>query len=148
MAPIRVGIVGLRPRPSGDLTPSNQPGYWASVSHLPALRAIPEHYEIVAVCNSSTESANEAIKQFDLPESTKAYGSAEDLANDSSVDLVVVCVGVGKHFKLAKLALEKKSKCSWNGHWVLGFPSPRSCPALPSLQGYAHLLVYRAGRIL
>ncbi|KAI1184523.1 oxidoreductase [Nemania serpens] len=108
MAPIRVGIVGLRPRPDDDLNGSSLFTYWASLAHLPALRALPEDYEIVAVCNSNVESAMRAIKQYGLPESTKAYGNPQDIANDPRVDLVVISVNVGKHFELAKPALEKK----------------------------------------
>ncbi|KAJ2994875.1 hypothetical protein NUW58_g1432 [Xylaria curta] len=107
MAPIRVGIIGLRPRPS-DEPHVNTIGYWAAVTHLPALRTMPETYEIVAICNSNVESATTAIKQYGLPESTKAYGNPEDIANDPSVDLVVVSVNVGKHLTLAKPALERK----------------------------------------
>ncbi|KAI0419248.1 oxidoreductase [Xylaria grammica] len=107
MSPIRVGIIGLKPIPTGEDI-SNQPGYWAGAAHLPALRAMPEDYEIVAVCNSSVESATTAIKQHGLPESTKAYGNQDDLANDPLVDLVIVSVNVGKHVLLAKPALEKK----------------------------------------
>ncbi|KAI0099014.1 oxidoreductase [Nemania sp. FL0031] len=107
MAPIRVGIVGLRPSPEGE-SASIALGYWAAVAHLPGLRELSEYYEIVAVCNSSVESATRAIKQYGLPESTKAYGNPQDIANDPNVDLVVVSVNVGKHLELAKPALEKK----------------------------------------
>ncbi|KAI1111798.1 oxidoreductase [Nemania sp. NC0429] len=107
MAPIRVGIIGLRAMPE-DLSAVMQVGYWAAIAHLPALKALPEDYEIVAVCNSSVESATKAIKQYGLSESTKAYGNAQDLANDPNVELVVISVKVGKHFELAKPALEKK----------------------------------------
>jgi predicted dehydrogenase len=48
------------------------------------------------------------VKQYGLPEATKAYGSHEELANDPSVDLVVISVNVAKHLELAKPALEKK----------------------------------------
>ncbi len=61
MAPIRVGFLGLSK--SG----------WAVKAHLPYIKAT-DKYEIVAVCNSSVESAKEAIKTHSLPESTKAYG--------------------------------------------------------------------------
>ncbi|KAI1426485.1 oxidoreductase [Xylaria sp. FL1777] len=108
MAPIRVGIMGLRPMPQGESSPQLRLGYWAASAHLPALRALPEDYEIVAVCNSSVESARTAIKQYGLPESAKAYGNPNDLANDPLVDLVIISVKVGKHFELAKPALEKK----------------------------------------
>ncbi|KAI0426784.1 oxidoreductase [Xylaria sp. FL1042] len=123
MAPIRVGIIGLRPMPPHDSTLANRLGYWAAVAHLPALRAMPEDYEIVAVCNSNIESATTAIKQYGLPESTKAYGSHEDLANDPLVDLVIVAVNVGKHLMLAKPALEKKDVFV---EWPLGAGLPQS----------------------
>ncbi|KAI1122443.1 oxidoreductase [Nemania abortiva] len=108
MAPIRVGIVGLRPGPDGKPADSLGIGYWAAVVHLPALRALSEYYEIVAVCNSTVESAKQAIKQYGLPESAKAYGGAEEIANDPNVDLVVVSVNVAKHLELARPALLKK----------------------------------------
>ncbi|KAJ8115956.1 hypothetical protein ONZ43_g4547 [Nemania bipapillata] len=108
MAPIRVGIIGLRPGPDEKPTLASGLGYWAASTHLPALKALPEQYEIVAVCNSHVESAKQAIKGYRLSESARAYGNPEDLANDPNVDLVVVSVNVGKHFELAKPALEKK----------------------------------------
>lgn len=64
MPPIRVGFIGLSK--SG----------WAPNAHLPYLKASP-NYEIVALCNSSVESASAAIKQYELPQSTKAYGNPE-----------------------------------------------------------------------
>jgi predicted dehydrogenase len=104
MAPIRVGIIGLA---SGTGEPTASPGGgWASSAHLPYLLASP-HFEIVALCNSSVDSAKIAIKKYDLPASTKAYGSSEDLANDPDVDLVVCCVRVDRHYKLMKPVLEK-----------------------------------------
>ncbi|KAI0437428.1 oxidoreductase [Xylaria telfairii] len=105
MAPIRVGIIGLR---ASDGPVANLPGFWAANAHLPGLQAMADDYQIVAVCNSSIQSATKAIKQYGLPGSTKAYADPEDLANDPLVDLVVVSVNVGKHFELAKPALEKK----------------------------------------
>ncbi|KAI1360483.1 oxidoreductase [Xylaria arbuscula] len=108
MAPIRIGIVGLRPVPEGGLKGAINPGYWAANAHLPALKALPEDYEIVAVCNSSVESASKAIEQYSLRDSTKAYGNVEDLANDPLVDLVAVSVNVKMHFDLLKPALAKK----------------------------------------
>jgi predicted dehydrogenase len=102
MAPIRVGIIGLGPQ-GGTMTP----GAWAVNAHLHSLQALPE-YEIVAVSNSSVESAQRSIDKHGLPASTKAYGNPEDIAKDPNVDLVVVSVNVAKHFSLAKPALENK----------------------------------------
>jgi predicted dehydrogenase len=101
MAPIRVGLIGLSTSKS-----FTGPGCWAAVSHLPALLQSPE-YEIVALANSTVESAQRSIEAQGLPKSTKAYGSADELANDPDVDLVVVSVEVQKHYALAKAALLK-----------------------------------------
>ncbi|KAK8127203.1 oxidoreductase [Apiospora sp. TS-2023a] len=84
MAPIRVGFIGL-----------SKTG-WAPVSHLPYLKQTGK-FEIVAIQNSSVESAREAIKIHGLTESTKAYGTPEDIANDSNIDLVVCSTRVDRH---------------------------------------------------
>ena len=104
MGAIRVGIIGLSAaRNYGG------PGTWAVATHLPALQN-SANYEIVALANSTVESARRSIFAHELPLSTKAYGSPEDIASDPDVDLVVVCVQVQKHYKLAKPALLKKKK--------------------------------------
>jgi hypothetical protein len=64
MAPIRVGFLGLSS--SG----------WAKGAHFPFLKE-SDKYEIVAICNSSVESAKNAIKSYELPSTTKAYGDPE-----------------------------------------------------------------------
>ncbi len=99
MSPIGVGLIGL-----STATNPLQPGMWASSSHLPAILASP-HYELVALCNSTVQSAKASIAHHNLPPDVKAYGSPEDLAQDPKVDLVVVSVQVGRHYMLAKPAL-------------------------------------------
>lgn len=99
MAPIRVGILGL-----SDAKSFWVPGAWGVFAHLPSLQAL-SNYEIVAVSNSTVESARRSIAANNLPASTKAYGSPADLASDPDVDLVVVSVRVAKHFDLTKAAL-------------------------------------------
>lgn len=101
MAPIRVGFLGL-----------SKAG-WARGAHLPFLKS-SEKYQIVAICNSSVKSSKEAIKLYDLPAETKAYGDPEgkspsarccghvnnakkDLAKDPNIDLVVCSVRVDRH---------------------------------------------------
>ena len=101
MAPIRVGFIGL------------SKGGWARNAHLPYLKASPD-YEILALCNSSVESAQEAIKLYELPSTVKAYGDPEslfpfapfpvpsfshmtELAADPNIDLVVCSVRVDRH---------------------------------------------------
>jgi predicted dehydrogenase len=101
MAPIRVGIIGLKAVVQDGYTP----GTWG-LNHLNSLVASP-HYEVTAVCNSTTESAQKAIGIHNLP-NAKAYGSPEDIAADPNVDLVVVSVEVDKHVSLIEPALKHK----------------------------------------
>ncbi|KAK4449688.1 putative oxidoreductase [Podospora aff. communis PSN243] len=100
MKPIRVGIIGLGPK-----TNTFGPGLWAVQAHLPCLQASP-HYQVVAVANSTIESAQRSIASHNLPPTTAAYGSASDLAADPNVDLVVVSVRIQKHFELAQAAIQ------------------------------------------
>jgi len=95
MAPIRIGIIGL----------SAKKDTWATIAHLPRLRASP-NYQILALCNSSLSSTEAAIKAHDLPSSTRAYSSPEELAADPDIDLVVVSTRVDTHYDLAKTALQ------------------------------------------
>jgi predicted dehydrogenase len=81
------------------------PGVWAVNAHLPYLLASPK-YQVVAVSNSSKESASASIKANNLGDDVKAYGSAQEIANDPNVDLVVVSVRIAHHYDLAKPALE------------------------------------------
>ncbi|KAH8170489.1 oxidoreductase family, NAD-binding rossmann fold domain-containing protein [Sarocladium implicatum] len=101
MSPIRIGIIGLTAKDSGAFVP----GEWG-VQHFKAIQALPA-YELVAVCNTSVESASKAIAFHKLdPATVKAYGSAKDLAADPNVDLVTVAVDVNHHVELTKPVLE------------------------------------------
>jgi predicted dehydrogenase len=104
MAPIRVGIIGLTSA-TGEISASPGDG-WAATAHLPYLLNSP-HYEVVALCNTSVESAKIAVQRHNLPASTKTYGNPKDLANDPNIDLVVCCVRVDRHYKVMKPVLEK-----------------------------------------
>ncbi|KAK7413960.1 transcription regulator gal80 [Neonectria punicea] len=113
MAPIRVALVGLAPLDNGEPTVGN----WGALAHLKGLLESP-HYELVAICNSSIESARKSIEFHKLPPTVKAYGNAEDLANDPDVDLISISVNVGKHYQLAKPALLNKKHVMVE--WPLG----------------------------
>lgn len=101
MAPIRVGIIGLKAVVQEGYTP----GTWG-LQHLKALVASP-YYEVVAVCNSSAESAQKAIDLHEIP-NARAYGSPEEIACDSNVDLVLVSVHCDRHYELMVPAIKNK----------------------------------------
>ena len=103
MSPTRVALLGLSPNDAETTQLSN----WGVLAHLKPILNSP-NYELVAVCNSSVESARKSIAFHKLPDTIKAYGNPEDVANDSDVDLVVVSVNVGKHYFLTKPALLQK----------------------------------------
>ncbi|UKZ78370.1 hypothetical protein TrVFT333_006107 [Trichoderma virens FT-333] len=118
MAPIRVGLIGL-----GATGPALGPGAWAVSAHLPSFVSSP-YYEIVAVCNSSVESAQRSIDYHKLPSTVKAYGNPEDIANDPNVELVVVSIIVTNHYKVAKPALLAKKQVFVE--WPLGATSAQA----------------------
>jgi len=99
MAPIRVALLGL----SNSAATS-----WAKGAHLPYLLSPRGRakYEIVALVNSSIESAQKAIEDFNLPPGTKAYGDPQSVAADPDVDLVVCSVRVDKHHQLVRPSIE------------------------------------------
>ncbi|KID78855.1 Galactose/lactose metabolism regulatory protein GAL80 [Metarhizium brunneum] len=92
MAPIRTAIIGLS---------STAATSWASTAHLPSLvtPAGQSRFQIVALLNSSVSAAEFAIKTYDLPPGTRAYGSPEDLAADPAVDLVICSTRVDRHYE-------------------------------------------------
>lgn len=91
MTPIRVAIIGLSANATTD---------WAQRAHLPYLLSPRgrERFQIFALCNSSVAAAKKSIKAFHLPPATRAYGSPEDLAADSDVQLVICATRVDKHY--------------------------------------------------
>ena len=88
---IRVGIVGASPTRS-----------FASISHVPALQALPD-FEIVAVCTSSQASADAAAKHYGVP---LAFADPAKLAAHPNVDLVTVTVKVPDHYVPVMAAID------------------------------------------
>src|SRR5205823_3054198 len=98
---IRVGIIGANPDRG-----------WAAQAHIPALRSLPNEFEITAVSTTRRESADAASELFDVP---LAFDNHQELVNSSVVDVVAVTVKVPYHFELATAALEagKAVYCEW-----------------------------------
>lgn len=61
----RIGFIGL-----------NQ-GTWSATAHLPYLQSPESKFEIVAVCNSSVESARKAVQELGLGEGVRTYGDPQ-----------------------------------------------------------------------
>ncbi|KAL4981262.1 hypothetical protein BDW68DRAFT_197315 [Aspergillus falconensis] len=87
MSPIRIGIIGL------------SPGAWAAKAHLPYLQSPNSKFEIVAVCNSTVESAAKSVRDLSLTGRVKTYGNVQDIADDNDIDLVVCTTRVDRHYK-------------------------------------------------
>jgi predicted dehydrogenase len=97
---IRVGIVGA----------SASRGF-ASIAHVPALRALPQ-FEIVAVGTARQETAAAAARHYQVPH---AFADARELAQHPDVDLVTVSVKVPDHYEAVMAAIEagKHVYCEW-----------------------------------
>lgn len=97
---IRVGIIGVNPNRG-----------FASIAHIPALRALPE-FEIAAVCTTRQDSADAAARHFDVQ---LAFSNPEQLARHPDVDLVTVSVKVPDHYRpvMAAIAAGKHVYCEW-----------------------------------
>lgn len=90
--PLRTALIGLS---------SSAATSWAAVAHLPGLVSDTgrSKFAIKALLNSSVDAAKSAIKTYNLPADTKAYGSPEDLAADPDIDVVICNTRVDKHYE-------------------------------------------------
>src|SRR2546428_10838779 len=98
---IRVGILAAIPDRG-----------WAAQAHTPALKSLPDDFEITALSTSRRESAEAARARFGVP---RAFDNTQDLVNCADVDVVAITVKVPHHFELATAALTagKAVYCEW-----------------------------------
>src|SRR6267142_5363809 len=98
---IRVGIIGANPDRG-----------WAAQAHIPALKSMPDDFEITALSTTRRASADAAGKLFGVP---AAFDNHQELVNSAAVDVVAVTVKVPYHLELATAALEagKAVYCEW-----------------------------------
>lgn len=97
--PINVALIGL----SASATTS-----WASNAHLPYLISPngKQKYNLIALLNSSVETAKQAIAHYNLPHEIRAYGNPHNLAADPDVQLVVCSTRVDKHASTVRPSIE------------------------------------------
>ena len=97
---IRVGIIG-----------ANVHYGWGTRAHIPAIKGLPE-FELVAVCTSQRETAEETARQYGIP---LAFHNPLEMVSHPDVDLVSVCVRVPAHHQMVTAALNagKHAFCEW-----------------------------------
>jgi len=97
----RVGIIGLSAKRG-----------WATAAHVPALRALSDHFELVGVANTRLASAESAAAAFGLP---RAFESAAALVASPDIDVVIVSVKVPHHREVVTAALQNRKSvyCEW-----------------------------------
>jgi len=97
----RVGIVGLHPGRS-----------WGAITHLPALQALSDTFEVVGVANSSLASSQAAAAATGIPQ---AFANVHELVASPEIDIVTITVKVPQHLALVTAALNagKHVYCEW-----------------------------------
>ena len=97
----KVGIIGVQPGRS-----------WAARAHIPALRALPESFDIIGIANTSLASAQKAADEMGIP---KAFAGVAELLAAPEIDIVTVAVKVPHHLEIVKAAIAagKHVYCEW-----------------------------------
>ena len=76
---------------------------WAVRAHLPALKALPDLFEVAAVCTTRMETANVAAAHFGVPH---AFDSVERMLRElPEIDIVCVSVRPVLHHQVVMAAL-------------------------------------------
>jgi predicted dehydrogenase len=76
---------------------------WAVRAHIPALKALPDLYEVVGVCTTRRETAEASARHFGIPH---AFASVEDMLSAlPEIDVVCVSAGPVHHHRIAAAAL-------------------------------------------
>jgi predicted dehydrogenase len=103
-AKIRVGTVGATVTRGGS--------GWGANAHVPALRALPDDYELKAVCTAHAETASASAREF---QAELAFDNYDQMLAHPDLDLIVVCVRVPGHHQLVMKAFEagKHVFCEW-----------------------------------
>lgn len=95
---LRVAVVGASRAHSKDGRDR-----WAIRAHLPALLAMPEDFEVVAVCTTKMESASDAAEHFGIP---AAFDDVDTMLDSVAVDVVCVSLAPALHYEVAMKAMQ------------------------------------------
>ena len=76
---------------------------WAIRAHLPALKALPDKYEVIALCTTRKETATTAARHFGVPH---AFDNVERMLQEvREIDVVCVSVRPAIHHAVVMAAL-------------------------------------------
>lgn len=76
---------------------------WAARAHIPALKALPHLYEVVAVCTTRQETAEASARHFGI---AHAFASVEEMLHAlPEIDVVCVSARPIHHYRIATAAL-------------------------------------------
>ena len=76
---------------------------WAARAHLPALKKLSDIYDLVAVCTTQMETAQNAARHFDVPH---AFDNVDHMLEKlPEIDVVCVSVRPVHHYKVVSAAL-------------------------------------------
>jgi len=79
---------------------------WAVRAHLPALKALPDLYETIAVCTTRMETAAAAARRFQVPH---AFDNVERMLDElPEIDVVCVSVRPAVHHQVVMAALDAR----------------------------------------
>lgn len=84
------------------MSPDGREG-WAVRAHVPALQALPDLYEVLAVCTTRMETAQASARHFGVPHAFD--GVDRMLAELPEIDVVCVSARPVHHFRIAEAAL-------------------------------------------
>lgn len=89
MKKVKIGVVGC--------------GGIVRTLHIPAIRALKDELELVAVCDVSKEKAQEVSRKYDVP----FYTNAEEmLEKEKKIEIVDICTWAWNHHITGKLTAE------------------------------------------
>lgn len=69
--------------------------------HWPAIRQMPDKYEIVALCDKTADKAKQFAKQINLSEEN-IYSDYSELLKRNDIDVVDILVPISENFEVAK----------------------------------------------
>lgn len=89
MSRTRIGVIGA--------------GWWATESHIPVLKALPE-VEVTCICGLEPENLKSVQRKFGIPHATQDY---KELLSRNDLDGVIVSSPHALHYQHAVAALER-----------------------------------------